>query len=406
MKREFGVALIIGMILLLVLNRPVVAAKHYPDYPMIQMPANPLRVAQIKRGKYLTELGDCIACHTQKGGKAFAGGRSIKTPFGIIYTPNLTPDKATGIGRWTNKQFIRAMHQGISPKGQYYYPAFPYLYYSKITAEDLLAIKAYLAVIPPVRNRVAKSEMMLPLNWRFLQFGWRKLFFKVKKDKFYYPNEKKSALWNRGKYLVDGLGHCSMCHTPSHLLIFKKWALGAPIKKRYLRGAFYEGFFAPDITSDNFKSLSVQALSDVFLRDQLIGGGEVIGAMKEVNHDSLKYLSANDIRAVVAYLKNIKHGVPIRIHRHTIKALYHRHCMMCHGSGVGGAPKVGDAKAWRVLVKQGLATLYEHTLYGIRAMPPKGGCSSCSVSQIQQLVRYMAHGPSAHSREGRGAFFF
>jgi len=271
------------------------ATKHagkYPTYPTPHYGTDPKKTTLIKRGEYLTKLGDCIACHTKPGSqKPFAGGLPIKTPFGTIYTPNITPDKATGIGNWTNKQFLDAMRDGKSPEGHYYYPAFPYIYFNSVNTKDLLAIKAYLNAIPPIQQKDRETDMHFPFNWRFLQLGWRILFFHDKGP--YQNNPKQSAAWNRGKYIVDGLGHCSMCHTPMHHFIRKKWVLGAPIQKYYLTGNFVEGFFAPNITSTDLKNTPTQEIADVFLKDKLIGGGEVEGPMADVNHDSLKYLLSN-----------------------------------------------------------------------------------------------------------------
>jgi len=198
------------------------ATKHlgkYPTYPKINYKQyTKKKAALIKRGAYLTKLGDCIACHTKPGsGKTFAGGLAIKTPFGTLYTPNITPDKTTGIGGWTTQQFIKVMHKGKSPQEKYYYPAFPYLYFNSITTKDLVAIKAYLDVIPAIQQENQKNDMMFPFSWRFMQLGWRILFFRDKGD--YKYNPKHTAVWNRGKYLVDGLGHCGMCHTPMHHIL-------------------------------------------------------------------------------------------------------------------------------------------------------------------------------------------
>ena len=159
-----------------------VATKHgkYPAYPVIHYKKlSKEQAALIKRGEYLTKLGDCIACHTTHDDKKpFAGGLPIKTPFGTIYTPNITPDKTTGIGTWSLDDFTKAMREGKSPQGYYYYPAFPYLYFNLLTTDDLKAIKAYLDVIPAINQQNKKDDLSFPFNWRFLQLGWRILFFK------------------------------------------------------------------------------------------------------------------------------------------------------------------------------------------------------------------------------------
>lgn len=371
--------------------------KHpqYPSYPTIDhVKLAKDKTDKIKRGEYLTKLGDCIACHTEKGGKAFAGGYPIKTPFGTIYTPNITPDKTNGIGGWSEKDFIKAMRHGKLPQGHYYYPAFPYIYFNTISDEDLKAIKAYLDVIPAVAQKNKENDLAFPFSWRFLQSGWRLLFFDDNGP--YKNNPDKSSEWNRGKYLVDGLGHCSMCHTPSHYIFSKKWVLAAPIKSKYLTGGTVDGYFAPNITSAFLKNVTLQEITDVFKKDKLIGGGAVIGPMKDANHDSLRYLTANDIKAILIYLKSVpdktetKKGEPVKVlTADDGKTIYENHCAYCHNGSNPQAPKLGDTKAWEPLVKQGFDVLVINSIRGINNMPPKGGCASCNDAQIKAAVKYM-----------------
>lgn len=196
-------------------------AKKNPElnipYPTINYPKDVAVRKLIKRGEYLSKAGDCIACHTdtKHQGRPFAGGLGIYTPFGSIYSPNITPDKTTGIGAWSDKDFIRAMHEGIAPNGSYYFPVFPFASFTKINTNDLLAIKAYLFSLTPVKKANQANEMMWPFNWRFLQLGWRILFFR---PGAYQTDHQQIESWNRGAYLVQGLGHCGMCHTPLNLL--------------------------------------------------------------------------------------------------------------------------------------------------------------------------------------------
>ncbi len=367
---------------------------YYPTYPKIKY-GKGKKAKLLKRGEYLVKLGDCIACHTNHtGGKAFAGGLAIKTPFGTIYTPNITPNKQYGIGNWSTKEFIKAMRKGTSPTGKYYYPAFPYLYFNRVTTKDLIAIKAYLDFIPPAAVKNKKNTMMFPFNWRFLQLGWRMLFFHFQKQGPYKENAKKSADWNRGNYIVQGLGHCAMCHTPSHYLLFKKWSLAAPNRQYDLTGAFIEGFFAPNITNTFLKGKSINDLADVFLKDKLIGGGKVQGPMAEANHDSLKYLSLKDIKAIDMYLITVVSKEPPKPSHGGSglaagKNIFDTYCTGCHLTGAGGAPKLGDAAAWDPLIKKGLNTLYKNAVNGIGGMPAKGTCSSCTTQDIQDAVQYM-----------------
>ena len=171
---------------------------------------------QIKRGSYLTVVGDCAACHTLPGsGHAFAGGRPIETPFGELVAPNITPDPQTGIGAWTDDEFVNALTKGTGRNGTHLYPAMPYTYYTKVTRDDALAIRAYLNTVPAVRNDVRSNHLPFPLDIRASMIVWDALFFKPGE---FHPVAGKSAAWNRGAYLAEGLGHCGMCHTPKNFL--------------------------------------------------------------------------------------------------------------------------------------------------------------------------------------------
>src|SRR3954453_6398648 len=170
---------------------------------------------RIQRGKYLTDAGDCYACHTAEGGKPFAGGRPIETPFGTIYSANITPDRQTGIGAWSDSDFYRAMHEGKSSGGTQLYPAFPYPYYTHVSREDVQAIRAYLNTIDPVRNSPPRNQLPFPLDVRAVMKPWNWMFFD---EATFKADPHKSAAWNRGAYLVEGLGHCGACQTPKNYL--------------------------------------------------------------------------------------------------------------------------------------------------------------------------------------------
>ncbi len=345
----------------------------------------------INQGAYLVKAGNCIACHTHsaENGKPFAGGLPIQTPFGVIYSPNITPDKTTGIGNWTNEQFIQAMHKGISPTGSHYYPAFPYLYFSKVTTEDLLAIKAYLENIPAITQKNRKNKMVWPFNWRFLQFGWRLLFFNPTTTGPYTINPEKSAIWNRGAYLVEGLGHCAMCHTPSYNLFTEKLPLGAPISKYNLMGAKVQGFLAPNITKTRMDHFSNTEIKQVFKNDRATHGGNIEGPMLEANHDGLAYLTEADILAIATYLKSVESKTPKKSLNDPGKTIYENYCAGCHTTGLHGAPKYGDTLRWNTAIKKGQAKLYLNTIHGIGAMPAKGTCLACNDEDIQQAVDYI-----------------
>jgi mono/diheme cytochrome c family protein len=171
--------------------------------------------AYLARGEYLARAGDCVACHTMPGGREFAGGRAMPTPFGNLYVPNITPDDETGIGKWSADDFYRTMHSGLSRDGTLLYPAMPFASYTKVTREDSDAMYAYLMSAPPIRQRNRPHELRFPYDKRDLLIGWRALYFK---EGEYVPDPKQSSQWNRGAYLVQGLGHCSMCHTAINVL--------------------------------------------------------------------------------------------------------------------------------------------------------------------------------------------
>ena len=368
-------------------------ADQYPVYPKMDYGTGPA-ASQIQRGEYLAKAGDCIACHTTPGGIPFAGGLGINTPFGMLYAPNITPDKTTGIGGWTDAEFIRAMREGIAPDGHYYYPAFPYLYFNRVTDDDLKAIKAYLNALAPVQQANKENDLMFPFNMRFLQLGWRALFFYGQKEGPYVNQPQQSAEWNRGAYLVEGLGHCAMCHTPSHSLISEKYSLGAPIHKYELGGGMVDSYFAPPINAIGLKEVPISKIVEVFEKNHLLGGGDVVGPMLEVNRDSLQYLSKSDWKAIAVYLKSVKSELPPKkssggTGAEAGKGTYDQYCTGCHSTGAGGAPKLGDMAAWDPLIKQGIPTLYHNAINGIGGMPAKGTCMSCTDQEIQNAVDYL-----------------
>lgn len=363
------------------------AAPYFPTYPTTNTQGKDPSL--IKRGEYLTKAGDCMACHTNtpEHGKPFAGGLPMQTPFGTIYSPNITPDKETGLGNWTEDDFIKAMHKGISPQGYYYYPAFPYLYFSKVSVDDLKAIKAYLDSIPAVQQENRANAMVWPFNRRLLQLPWRLMFFHP--NTTYIAVPEASAEWKRGEYLVEGLGHCAMCHTPSYHIFSETLSLGAPIQKYNLTGTKIQGYLAPNITKTNLAKVSNQDIIDVFTKDKLIGGGNIEGPMLEVNHDSLRYLSESDLNAIATYLRSVQSKTPPKPRGGAGKATYETYCSGCHATGAGGAPKYADAMSWTPILKNGMPQTYTNAIKGIGGMPAKGTCLSCSDDEIKQAVDYM-----------------
>jgi mono/diheme cytochrome c family protein len=251
----------------------------------------------VSRGEYLTRAGGCFSCHTAPGGEPMAGGRALATPFGTFYSPNLTPDVETGIGGWTDAQFLRALRKGIRPDGSDYFPVFPYPSFTGITTGDALAIKAYLLSQPAVRQPNRQHDVAFPFSWRFLQSGWRLLFFKP--GPFHLWPER-SATYNRGAYLVTALSHCGECHTPRN-------ALGAMRPSLWLAGTADgpDGQVVPNITPDLATGIGEWQKADLM---ELLKTGttpeqtKVKGAMREAIADGFKYLRDEDLAAIADYL--------------------------------------------------------------------------------------------------------
>lgn len=386
LKRQIGLGVLLSLLASFSLAQ---LQPDYPTYPKVDYGTGD-RAKLIKRGEYLAKVGDCISCHTvTPGGKPFAGNFGLNTPFGTFYTPNLTPDKETGLGKWKFEDFKRALHDGKNPKGENYFPVFPYLYFSKVSDNDLRALWAYLQKIPAVKNKKKKDAVPFPFNVRFAQYGWKILFFYAHDEPFKYTSSK-SKQWNRGKYLVDGLGHCSMCHTPLNLF-------GAPKRKYYLSGGFVGGFWATNITDKGLEDASLYQVSDVFKDYKLLNNaGTVVGPMAEVVHNSLSYISNKDRLAIAAYLKTVKskdpYGLKPLYKQPTLargRVVYQRACVVCHHNGEQGAPVIGDSASWFMRAKKGKKALYEHAIYGYNLMPIKGACVTCSFEDIEAGVDYL-----------------
>src|SRR5262249_1735660 len=258
----------------------------------------------IQRGEYLARAGDCIACHTAPEGRTFAGGRAMPTPFGTIYSSNITPDRDTGIGKWSADDFYSTMHRGRFPDGGLIYPAMPFASYTKVTRADSDAIFAYLKSIPAVNQKNREHDLSFPYNNRQLILGWRTLFFS---EGEYKPDPSKSAEWNRGAYLVDGLGHCGMCHSPINML-------GGTSQADVFKGGLIpmQNWYAPSLTSDREAGLGEWSIEDItdLLQAGVSKRGVVYGPMAEVVHNSLQYLNDEDIRAMAVYLKSISERSP------------------------------------------------------------------------------------------------
>jgi mono/diheme cytochrome c family protein len=349
----------------------------------------------VKKGQYLATAGDCVACHTAPGGKPLAGGLTVSTPFGPMVTPNITPDKETGIGGYSDDQFYKAMHDGIGADGDYLYPVFPFQWYTRVSRDDVLAIKAYLFSLEPVHAEQKVNQLRFPFNIRASLVGWRELFFKAGE---FTPDTSKSAEINRGKYLVTGLGHCGECHTAHN-------SLGGTEKTEAYQGAVIDGWYAPNITSDIQQGIG--GWSDAQLVSYLKTGiapgkGIVAGPMAQVVTESLSKLTDGDIKAIAAYLKSIPAKESFPDTRPTTAAdktppgagSYATFCASCHqvdGSGVAGV--VPELKGNGSVLAKGPEDVIRVVLGGLPAkanyapMPAIG--SGMTDQQIAEVVNYV-----------------
>ncbi len=252
--------------------------------------------AQLRRGQYLVAAGDCLSCHLRDGGEPFAGGLGLNTPFGVIYTSNITSDRATGIGAWSSDQFYRAMHDGKGAQGHDLYPAFPYPWFRVVSREDDDAIFAYLMSLPAVSYASPKNDLAFPLNFRSFVGAWNLLFLD---SHDFQSDPEQSTEWNRGAYLVNGLGHCGGCHTPKN-------SFGADKSKQELHGGKLDNWVAPDLTSNTRIGLGDWSVDDIaeFLGTGRNAHAAAGGAMADVIRYSTSLLSDADRRAIAVYLKS------------------------------------------------------------------------------------------------------
>jgi mono/diheme cytochrome c family protein len=275
-----------------------VALADYRGANPTGVPAALAQASLVERGAYLARAADCMACHTTGDGKEYAGGLGFSLPFGTLYSTNITPDKETGIGNYSDQDFLGAVHRGIRRDGARLYPAMPSTSYTYMTDDDALAIKAYLFSLPPVRAPAPANTLTFPFNQRWSMTFWSALF---NPDRRFEPDTSKSPEWNRGAYLAEALAHCGECHTPRNL------AFALDNRKKFA-GAVTAGWRAFNISSD--KNTGVGAWRDDDLVSYLSTGhadgrGTASGPMGEAVDHSLSLLVPEDIRAVVAYLRTV-----------------------------------------------------------------------------------------------------
>jgi mono/diheme cytochrome c family protein len=275
-----------------------VALADYRGANPTGVPAKLAQASDVERGAYLARAADCVACHTTQGGKEYAGGLGFKLPFGTLYSTNITPDKETGIGNYSDQDFLNSLHRGIRRDGARLYPAMPFASYTYMTDADALAIKAYLFSLPPVRAAIPENTLTFPFNQRWAMNFWAAVF---NPDTRFQPDSSKSPEWNRGAYLAEAMAHCGECHTPRNL------AFALDNRRKYA-GAVTAGWRAFNISSD--KATGIGGWRDDDLVSYLSighadGHGTASGPMGEAVDRSLSQLAGEDIRAVVAYLRSV-----------------------------------------------------------------------------------------------------
>lgn len=305
-----------------------------------EAPAADLSPAQVQRGAYLARAGNCMSCHTARGGTPYAGGRSIDTPFGAVFSSNLTPDKITGIGNWTAGEFWRAMHNGRSKDGRLLYPAFPYTNYTEITREDSDALHAYLQSLPATAQPNTPHTLRWPFSTQAALAVWRALYFSPGQ---FTPDSRQAAEWNRGAYLVRGLGHCSACHSARN-------ALGANNTPLDLAGGLIpmQNWYAPSLTSPAEAGVADWAPEHIasLLKTGVAPRGSVLGPMAEVVLHSTQHMSDEDLNAMAVFLKSLPPSAaavaaPAPASTSVAQAggkLYEQHCAQCHGEQGRGVP--------------------------------------------------------------------
>lgn len=363
--------------------------------------AQELSFSEVERGRYLATASDCAACHTnvEEDGKPFAGGRELGTPFGTIYSTNLTPDPETGLGRWTRDDFYRALNDGVSQDGSQLYPAMPYPHFTLMPRADVDAIYAYLRTLDPVIAKTPENELPFPLSVRASVLGWKMLYFE---DRQFAENPDRSAEWNRGRYLVDGPAHCGACHTGKTLL-------GAEEEDEYLRGGTLENWFAPNIRGGENGGIRDWQIEDIV---NFLGSGRArhtapMQRMGEVVALSTQYLNEEDLHAIATYLKSLddtapeEQDEPDQARLDIGEAIYFDSCAACHREDREGVPGIfaslassnklsadDPATVIRIILGGARAQATE-TAPGSPAMPPFAW--KLTDQQVADLVTYLRY---------------
>ena len=341
--------------------------------------AAPVRAADVAAGRYQAVLGDCEGCHTVSGGKPFAGGLVLETPFGKIVSPNITADRDTGIGGWSEADFRRAVREGVSPGGKRLYPAMPYPAYAMMSDGDLATLWTYMKTVAPVRNSVESNLLPFPFKIRSVMAVWNWLNFKPAP---FVATQGKSAEWNRGAFLVTGPGHCGACHTPKTLL-------GAD-RAAALTGASLQGWFAPEITSAAPRGVGDWSAGDIvtYLKTGWNSHGVATGPMVEVVEHSTSQMTDADLSSIAVYLKDVPAAqaapAPVLAANDPVMQtgarLYQDNCVGCHGADGRGEhlifpPLAGNA----VLMQSSAESPIRILLEGAQSVSTKAAPTSPSM---------------------------
>ncbi|CAN7607678.1 c-type cytochrome [Phenylobacterium sp. LjRoot219] len=319
----------------------------------------------VERGRYLTVAGDCAGCHTAPDGTPFAGGTPLRTPFGTVLSANIT---SATMATWSPDLFYRALHRGGGGKGGHLYPAFPYVYYARVTRADSDAMLAYLKTTPPVHNKLDRNQLPFPFNNRGLMVFWNALFLR---EGEFRPDPARSAEWNRGAYLVEGLGHCGACHTPKN-------PLGADRQTARYQGGVLDNWLAPDLTANPRWGLGGWSTEQVveFLKTGRNARSAASGAMADVVTHSTSQMTEADLRAIAVYLKSLpaSHGPSPPASKAAAmrsgQAIFVDACSACHRMDGSGQPGFFSPLPANATVQQrDPATVVRIVLNGARAAP-------------------------------------
>ncbi len=347
----------------------LVVATLFKVCPVVAGESDPQDFTQTEKGHYLAVLGDCASCHTASGsGRPFAGGRSIETPFGNVVAPNITPDRQTGIGAWSDDEFEAAVRKGVRRDGSLLYPAMPYNAYTKMSRDDVLAIRAYLNTVAPVSSAVVANTLPFPFNIRAAMHVWNALYFN---EGAYKPDPQKSPEWNRGAYLVEGPAHCGACHTPKTLL-------GGDKTTEYLHGSYLQGWFAPDITNDKVHGIGGWSAEETvaYLKTGHNRTAAATGPMAESISLSTSHMKDADVAAIVMYLKSLpgteRSLTPLPAQNPVMEAgaaIYRDQCSACHALNGRGIPRLFPSVAESSMVRSDdPTTLIRIVLRGARSV--------------------------------------